>query len=87
MNKDEIFNGVVDVLVKNFHVKKADVRLESLLDDDLGLDSVDVMDSIYYLEDDFKVQLLDENSNSKFEVKTISDVVDHIIKRFKLKNE
>lgn len=78
MDDSEIFNKVVEVLVDNFHIDGSTVTTDSNLVDDLGLDSVDIMDSLYFLEDKFGAKLLDEGPEASFSVKTIGDVVLHV---------
>lgn len=81
MDDVQIVENIAMVLEENFHVKKDEVNLDASLVDDLGLDSVDIMDSIYFLEDKFGTKLLDEGPEARFDVKTIGDVVAHIKER------
>jgi acyl carrier protein len=71
MEKEEIKKKVLYLLAEMFDL--VDVKDEDRLKDDLGLDSLDVVELIVYLERDFKVHF-----DSAFESKTVSELVDKV---------
>ena len=59
-------------LLKSFSkIENGDITLDSLIKDDLGIDSVDALDLVFVLEKQFKIKLLDE---SIVEVKSVRDL-------------
>ncbi|MCF0220742.1 MAG: acyl carrier protein, partial [Fibrobacter sp.] len=52
---EEIFNKVVDVIVAKLEVKAEDVKPESEFGNDLGADSLDRVELVMALEDEFEV--------------------------------
>jgi acyl carrier protein len=72
MTRDEIFARVRDILVKSFEIDPGTVRRETLLFQDLGLDSIDAIDMVVYLQD-WTGRRVPEESLRK--VRTVDDVV------------
>ncbi|MBT4791235.1 MAG: acyl carrier protein [Halobacteriovoraceae bacterium] len=57
MNKDQIYEKIKMAIVDCADVEQEDVKLSKTLIDDLGVDSIDMMELIYSLEKSFGVQL------------------------------
>ena len=55
--KDEIFAGVRDVLVEALAVDEEEVTMEATLVDDLGAESIDLLDIVYQLEKTFSIKI------------------------------
>ena len=69
---EEIFKKVTDVIVAKLEVKAEDVKPESEFGNDLGADSLDRVQLVMALEDEFDVEILDSDAE-KFQ--KVSDVV------------
>ena len=69
---EEIFKKVTDVIVAKLEVKAEDVKPESEFGNDLGADSLDRVELVMALEDEFDVEILDSDAE-KFQ--KASDVV------------
>lgn len=75
MKKEEIFNKVVDVLVEQLGIEKEKVKKESEIIADLGADSLDVVDVVQVLEEEFNVKV----PNTDIEkLKTVEDITNYI---------
>lgn len=72
MTQEEIFKKVTDVLVAKLEVKAEDVKPESEFGNDLGADSLDRVEVVMALEDEFEVEILDSDAEKFLKV---SDVV------------
>jgi len=57
MDDDELFAGVRDCVVEALEVDPATVRPETRLIEDLGADSLDLLDLLFHLEQRFTVTL------------------------------
>ncbi len=81
-NKERDLSSVDKELLetlKLFLKSEADaVTLDSLIKDDLGIDSVDALDLIFVLEKQFKIELLEE---SMVEIKSVRDLRNVISRR------
>lgn len=72
-----VFDKVKSVIVKELKVEESKVVLEANLADDLGADSLDAVEVIMSLEDEFNISIDDEATQN---IKTVKDLVDYIEK-------
>ena len=70
-----MFDRVVDVLKNYSEVRKEDIRPESLLVEDLGLNSVSYFSIVFDLEDAFGVEISDDDAVG---IKTVGDLVKYM---------
>ncbi|HAL29125.1 MAG TPA: acyl carrier protein [Coriobacteriia bacterium] len=75
MEQEEIFAKVKDVIVDQLSVDDDDVTPEASFFDDLGADSLDIVELVMALEDSFGVSIPDEEAES---IKTVGDAVEYI---------
>ena len=67
-----IFDEVRDVVVEQLSMAPDAVKLESKIIEDLGADSLDVVELVMALEEKFEVEIPDSEAEK---LKTIQDVV------------
>lgn len=72
-----IFDKLKDIIVEQLGVEADDVTLAANIQDDLGADSLDVVDLITTIEDEFDIQIPDEAVE---EIKTVGDIASYIEK-------
>ena len=70
-----VFEKVRSILCDQLDLDEESVTESSVLTDDLGADSLDLVDLIMTLEEEFDVEISDEDAES---VKTVGDVVKYI---------
>ena len=70
-----IFDDVRDVVVEQLSVAPDAVKLESKIIEDLGEDSLDVVELVMALEEKFEVEIPDSDAEKLI---TINDVVTYI---------
>lgn len=70
-----VFEKVREILVEQLDVNEDDVNLDSTLADDLGADSLDLVDLVMSLEDEFDTELPEDEMEN---IKTVGDVVKYI---------
>jgi len=75
MDRDEIFDKVKGVIVEQLNVEEDDVNEDAAFVDDLGADSLDIVELVMALEEEFGVSIPDENAEK---IKTVGDAVDFI---------
>ena len=71
----EVFDDVRDVVVEQLSVAPDAVKLESKIIEDLGADSLDVVELVMALEEKFEVEIPDSDAEKLI---TINDVVTYI---------
>lgn len=72
-----VFETVKAIIVKELKIDEAKVTLEASLQDDLGADSLDAVEIVMDLEDEFSLSIDDEAAEA---IKTVKDLVDYIEK-------
>jgi len=70
-----IFDDVKEVIVEQLNVNGDEVKLESNFVEDLGADSLDVVELVMALEEKFEIEIPDEAAEK---IATVKDVVDYI---------
>ncbi|MBP2026215.1 acyl carrier protein [Acetoanaerobium pronyense] len=60
------------ILADQLEVSEEEIKPESVLIDDLGADSLDVVEIVMSLEDEFGIEIADEETAK---IKTVQDIV------------
>ena len=71
------FDKVKEIVVEQLGVDADDVNIDSTFIDDLGADSLDIVELIMAFEEEFNVEIPDEIAEK---IKTVKDTVDYIDK-------
>lgn len=71
----EEFERVKNVIVDQLSADEADVTMEASFVDDLGADSLDVVELIMGLETEFDIEIPDEEAEK---ISTVGDAVEYI---------
>ena len=72
---DSVFENVKKVVCEQLGVEESEVSEGSSFVDDLGADSLDVVELVMALEEQFGIDIPDDDVNN---LKTVQDVVDYI---------
>ena len=75
MSQVEIFEKVKSIIIEQLGVTEASVTMEASFIDDLGADSLDIVELIMALEEEFDIEIPDADAEK---VVTVGDVVDYI---------
>ncbi len=67
-----VFEKIRDIVVDQFDAEESSVTLESSIIDDLGADSLDVADLVMAIEEEFDIEIPDEEVEN---IKTVGDIV------------
>lgn len=70
-----MFEKVKKIIVEQLGVDEADVTMEASFIDDLGADSLDIVELIMALEEDFNLEIPDSEAEK---ILTVGDAVDYI---------
>lgn len=77
-NKEEIASKVVQVLAETLHRDEKTILLNSSLADDLEMDSFMAIEMLFQLEDQYDIEIPDEQIKA---FTTVSDIVHYLEKR------
>lgn len=69
------FDKVKAIVVEQLGVDEAEVNTDSTFIDDLGADSLDIVELIMAFEEEFDVEIPDDVAEN---IKTVRDAVEHI---------
>ena len=75
MSSEEVFEKVKSIIVEQLQVAENTVTEEASFIDDLGADSLDLVELIMALEEEFDIEIPDADAEK---VVTVRDVVDYI---------
>ena len=75
-----MFEKVKDMLIKQLRLKNVEITPESRIKEDLGADSLDVLQMLMTLEEDYGITIPDEKLA---ESKTVADIVNYCDKHVK----
>lgn len=75
---EDIFNRVKKVTVEELGVKEEEVVESASFTEDLGADSLDVVEFVMALEDEFGIDIPDDEVNN---IKSVGDAVEYIKKK------
>ncbi|PWA13473.1 acyl carrier protein [Pueribacillus theae] len=71
----DVMERVTKIIVDRLGVEESKVIPEASFKDDLGADSLDVVELVMELEDEFDMEISDEDAEK---ITTVGDVVDYI---------
>ena len=75
MSSEEVFEKVKGIIVEQLGVTEDTVTMEASFIDDLGADSLDIVELVMALEEEFDMEIPDADAEK---VVTVGDVVDYI---------
>ncbi|MBP0962726.1 MAG: acyl carrier protein [Oscillospiraceae bacterium] len=70
-----VFEKVREILMEQLDVEESVVTMEAAILEDLGADSLDIVDLVMTLEDEFDMEIPDEEIET---IKTVGDIVHFI---------
>ena len=77
---EEIKQKVVSLIAEQLGNSENEVTLDSQFIEDLGADSLDLVELIMSMEDEFGVEIADEDAEK---ILKVSDAVDYVVKNSK----
>ena len=75
MSSEEIYEKVKGVIVEQLGVAEGNITMKASFIDDLGADSLDIVELIMALEEEFDIEIPDSDAEK---VVTVGDVVEYI---------
>ena len=75
MNTEDVFEKVKTIIVEQLGVAETSVEMDASFIDDLGADSLDIVELVMALEEEFDIEIPDTDAEK---VVTVGDVVEYI---------
>ncbi len=70
-----VFDKIKSIIVEQLDADENDVTMDANIQDDLGADSLDVVDLVMSIEESFDIEIPDEDVEN---IKTVGDIVKYI---------
>lgn len=70
-----LFDKIKAVIADKLSIDEDEIKMESSFVDDLGADSLDIVELVMALEDEFDLEIPDEEAEK---ISTVADVVEYI---------
>jgi len=70
-----LFDEVAEVVAEQLGINKSEIKLESRFTEDLGADSLDIVELVMALEEKFDIEIPDEKAES---IKTVKSAIAYI---------
>ena len=77
-SREEVFERVKEVLTEQLGIEEADITEEASFQEDLDADSLDLVELIMSLEEEFGTEISDEDAER---IRTVGDAVEYIDER------
>jgi acyl carrier protein len=74
-SRDEVFERIREVLAERLSVEESDITEEANFQEDLGADSLDLVEMIMELEDQFGIKIPDEDAQ---QIQTVGQAVEYV---------
>lgn len=71
----DVFDRVKELIIERLEVEESKVTMEASFKDDLDADSLDVVELVMELEDEFDMEIADEEAEK---INTVGDAVNYI---------
>lgn len=75
MQAEDIFETLKTILVEHLGLRREQVTLESNIQEDLGADSLDCVELVMAVEEEFAIDITDEEAER---IQTVGQAVEHI---------
>ena len=75
MTMETIFKTMQELIAEQFALDADEISMESSFAEDLGADSVDLVELVMAMEQEFDIEIPDEDAES---IKTVGDAVNYI---------
>ena len=75
METEEVFDKIKNIIIEQLGTAESAVTMEASFIDDLGADSLDIVELIMAIEEEFNIEIPDESAEK---VVTVGDVVEYI---------
>ncbi|HZD60087.1 MAG TPA: acyl carrier protein [Anaerolineae bacterium] len=75
MSNEQLFLKLRDIIVEQLGVDEEEIAAKTSFVDDLGADSLDIVELVMAMEEEFDIEIPDEDAES---IATVSDAIDYI---------
>lgn len=81
MSVEEIFSTMRELVAEQFSLEPTEVSMETSFEEDLGADSVDLVELVMAMEEEFDIGEAEEDELAN--LKTVGDAVNYVANKMK----
>jgi len=70
-----VFDKIKDIIIEQLGLEEEEVKVEASFVDDLGADSLDIVELVMALEEEFDIEIPDEDAEK---IRTVGEAVKYI---------
>ncbi|MBM7635713.1 MULTISPECIES: acyl carrier protein [Streptococcus] len=78
MTREAIFERISELIKVQMHREDLEITPETSLQDDLGADSIELMEFVISVEDEFGIEITDQAIDH---MKNMGDMLDYVVQR------
>ncbi len=78
MDKDKVFEILKEIIMEKLNVAEDQIKPEARFQEDLGADSLDVVELVMAIEEKFDIEIPDEDAEK---IRTVGDAQAYIIEK------
>jgi len=78
MDKDKVFEILKEIIMEKLNVAEDQIKPEARFQEDLGADSLDVVELVMAIEEKFDIEIPDEDAEK---IRTVGDAQNYIIEK------
>jgi len=78
MAKEEVFDSIKNMLVDQLGLSEDEVMMDASFAEDLGTDSLDLVELVMSMEEEFEIEIPDEDVEG---IEKVSDAVEYVLGR------
>ena len=79
MSIEDVFQTMQGLVAEQFAMEPAEVTMDTSFEEDLGADSVDLVELVMAMEEEFEIGEIQEEDLGS--LKTVGDAVNHIVNK------
>lgn len=79
MAKDPLEPKVIEIIANQLSLRDEEIKPESRFVDDLGADSLDIVELIMEMEEEFDIEIPDEDVEKMISVKDVTDYISKVV--------
>lgn len=83
MSNEEVERRVIEIVCEHLAVNKETVERKTSFQEDIGADSLDIVELVMELEEEFDIQIPDTEAEK---IKTVGEAIDFICAKIQEKN-
>jgi len=75
MSQNDVQKRIIDIIARELGVNMDDIKMDATFVEDLGADSLDIVELVMKFEDEFNLEIPDEEAEK---IQTVQDAISYV---------